>query len=334
MKFKKPSDLLLIAFGLLLPVAAMAQGNTEEDLKDYFSSVMLVTGVREDSTYISGINDRKKLSADEKKQRIAAHREQVAQYNDNLVAAANYWNGDKKLVVPDESNEDYILYGTNYAKATEEKVKDITLYYLSYTTTPLISGAEPIFGGAQRPAIALIERNLSTGSGKIVTMVLMSQGVPSAGLLGCYFNALDAQMNDAAKGITYKDEPVFETRMKELKDKTLLIPEQFLSGKLTKESIAQIYPYAFEILDKNEMDAKLQSEERDKCVIYQIIPQAATTRSGGGMSQTAVMYKSALFDAYSGRRMDIQEIKLSLAGSSGTDELTTKELKKMVSQIE
>jgi hypothetical protein len=185
----------------------------------------------------------------------------------------------------------------------------------------------------------LVETDLAGGSAKVVTRILVSQGVLSSGLLLTYINAVIAQQNDIDDGVTWKSKEVYLDRMNELKSKTLLIPEDFLNKRLTAESIKEEYPFDFKVVNKEELSLLIQNNESEEgYVIYQIIPQTVTTRGGAlvpgvRISQSAIMYKSALFDVKSGRRMDLQEIKLSLAGSSGTDDLTRKELKKFVKQI-
>ena len=127
--------------------------------------------------------------------------------------------------------------------------------------------------------------------------------------------------------------------MKELKTKTLLIPKELLNKKMSAESIKKLYPYKFEILDSDKLNTTLQNDPDGDYVVYQIIPQTVTTASGPlvpgiTISKSAILFKSAIFDVKSGRRMDVQKIKLSLAGSSGSDEFNKPEIKKIVGQIQ
>jgi len=345
MNFVKPSYLIsIIACLLLFPILGMSQ-QSHKEFTTFDQATILVGMLREDSTYLSVVNSEKKLSQAEKEQKVAEYKRQIAEFNVNLAEAIQYWNGENPLLLADSSTTEYKDYMSRLAAAKEEGVNGIKLYsiyYVSHSLSPAIIKKDPIFSEAHQPSVLLIERDLDAGTAKIVVMVLVSQGLPSAGLLGFFINTLNGQKIDTDKGITARDKDVFEERMKELKHKTLLIPKEFLSDKLSIESIKQIYPYAFEVLNEDEMNLKLQSVERDKCVIYQIIPQVVTTRGGSSpmgavtlnLSKSAILFKSALFDVNSGLRMDVQEIKLALAGSSGTNELTKGELKDFVSLIE
>ena len=335
---------LLLAFVLTFPIIGISQSSFDH-LKEYEGATIVVNKVREDTLYINWVNKEKKLSQEDKASMISTYKAIIVRFNENLLEAIKLWNGENKLVISDSSSLDYKNYSATIAKAMEEGVKGIKLYsivYSSFSLSDTKKYEDPIFGDIHQPSMMLIEQDLDSQTAKMMVRVLVAQGLPSIGLLGCYLNTIVAQKIDTEKEVTFKNKDVFYERMEELKTKTLLIPEQFLSDQLTKESIAKIYPYPFEILDENGIDEKLRSDERDNCVIYQIIPMTVTTRSGTSpmgmvtlkLSKSAIMYKPAIFDVVTGRRMDLYEIKMALAGSAGTDELTKGELKDILSQIE
>lgn len=333
---------MLVLFILLLPINGTCQSSFEE-LTDDSESTILLSKVAVDKKYIKWVNDSKKMSSEEKANKISEHKEQVNEHNNNLEEAIEGLNGNDTFIFVDTSNVEYLNTVNLIAEAKENDEKEGKIYYVTYFSEPLSGESkkfkDPIFGGTHRPSLMLVETDLAGGSAKVVTKILVSQGVLSSGLLLTYINAVIAQQNDIDDGVTWKSKEVYLERMTELRSKTLLIPEDFLNKKLTTESIKEEYPFDFKVVNKEELNLLIQNDESEEgYVIYQIIPQTVTTRSGSlvpgvGISQSAIMYKSALFDVKSGRRMDLQEIKLSLAGSSGTDDLTKKELKKFVKQI-
>ncbi|MCJ8288397.1 MAG: hypothetical protein HRT58_00080 [Crocinitomicaceae bacterium] len=328
---------MLLAFTILFSINANCQGSFEE-LSDNSESTIIVYKVTIDQKYISWVNNSKKLSSEEKTNKISKHKEEINEYNDNLEEAIDTWNGNNTFLVADTSNIEYIKFIYLLEEAKKNGEDDAKMYMIQYNSTPLLGETkkfkDPIFGGTHRPSLILVETNLSSGNAIMVTSLLVSQGVLSSGLLKVYLNAICAQKNDIDDGITWKNEKIYLERMDELKNKTLLIPEEFLNKRLPAETIKEFYPFDFKVLNKENLNSLIQNEDTDeKYVIYQIIPQTVTTRSGAGISQSAILYKSALFDVKSGRRMDLQKIKLSLAGSSGTNDLTKRELKKFAGQI-
>lgn len=333
---------ILVLFILILPINATCQSSFET-LTENSHSTLLVYKVSIDQKYINWVNDSEKLSSEEKVNKIADHKAKVEEYNNNLEEAVEGWKGNHTVIISDTTKSEYTNLVSSLKEAKENGDGKEKFYIVTYSSEPLIhettSFKDPIFGLSHRPSFILLENDIKTGAIKLLSKNLVCQGVLSAGLITIYINSLVAQKVDTDNGITWKSKNIFNDRMRELKTKTLLIPEEFINKNLTIEDIKEVYLFDFKVVKKDELSLLIQNNESGKeYVIYQIIPQTLSTRTGQivpevEMSQSSVSYKSALFDAKSGRRMDIQKIEVSLAGTSGTNDLTKKELKEIVSQI-
>jgi hypothetical protein len=120
-----------------------------------------------------------------------------------------------------------------------------------------------------------------------------------------------------------------------LKEKTLLIREDWKDDDLTAGIIKEIYPYAFKFVSKEELEASILAGENDKAWLVVLPYVNSNSRSN------SVIFVQQIIDNTDGQTlamympsMGSMMLKGTIGGKSGKSYLTEKTLKEMVEKID
>lgn len=117
-------------------------------------------------------------------------------------------------------------------------------------------------------------------------------GIPSKGELTLAIQEIQVGMQYTLDelSVSERKEAATKTHANELKSRTLLICQDDLSEKLTETDIESVYPYKFEIVDKETFDQALEDKDKSKLNLM-VMPLGTST--GGvvpGVSATSLQY--------------------------------------------
>lgn len=152
-------------------------------------------------------------------------------------------------------------------------------------------------------------------------------------------NYFTMRINAKTKGIKMKDQREMQIdemaeKASMLKDRTLLIREEWLDEKLTEQTIKRVYPYKFKICDRAFMDEAVMNQ--DPQYAYGVeLPYIIST----GQSNS-VMYMQFVIDAGDSRAMawvkpstGSMALAANVTGKAGTSNFTEKTFEKIVEQV-
>jgi hypothetical protein len=149
-------------------------------------------------------------------------------------------------------------------------------------------------------------------------------GKPKGGIRG----AMEASENSQLAMIE------MAKRTPKLKEKTLLIREEWLDKELTQETLKKIYPYKFQICDRAFMDNVVMSEDQNYAYGV-LLPFVASTRSSN-----SVINIHYIIDAADSQPLAIavpstgaMMMGTSVTGNAGANNFTSKIILNIVEQI-
>ncbi|MCR9171681.1 MAG: hypothetical protein NXI10_04265 [bacterium] len=347
--------LVFITFFLLQSTAQQ----TKEDSPAYQKTMYILYPAEVDSLHLNWIDNDKsnrKLSQSERDSLKNMHIDEVNEFNANQEALANNWKDDSTILfLMGAENKRAMEYYTQLMERKQLKegetfsLKSHSIIYSSRELFMRGTGAYPLFSHL-RPASFLLNVHANGEElPEIQSAVMTETGVLSEAQLTLYIKAVIAQHKDFNRGVTWENQEVFYNRMKDLKEMTLLIPENSVSSRLTMEKIKEAYPYNIEVLSSDEIDNRILSDDGAKYAVYTCFLRTAHSmkeNANWGLDRRddipvdwidsnddILIYEAAIYNAQTGERMDAQDGKL-LGSQSLKGPLTNNQLNLILDQIQ